>query len=233
MIKTYTITLREGNEAPKPELLRHWKEDHARLAAKILPGVKKYIQCHPIEIPGFQSDVARIAEMWWENVESYLNYLKWRQTDAAKPLLADEQKMTASRRIRFIAEEFVALDLYRDGKIARSENAFKTFAIGLKEGGRPMDEKILRYWKERHAPFAVKIIPGLCKYVQAHPVEVPEVQTEVARSAEIWWNNVETYQKYQDWRKTDAAKPLLADEQKMSASKRLRFVAKEFLVLER
>jgi hypothetical protein len=135
--------------------------------------------------------------------------------------------------MRFIAEEFIVLDLFRDGKIARSENAFKTFSIGLKEGGRPMDERILRYWREEHAPFAVKTIPGLCKYVLAHPVEVPGVQSEVARSAEIWWNSVETYQKYQDWRKTDAAKPLLADEQKMSASKRLRFVAKEFVVIER
>jgi hypothetical protein len=233
MIKTYSISLREGNKPPDEKLLRYWKDDHARLAAKSIPGVKKYIQCHPVEIPGFQSDVARIAELWWESVESFLEYQKWRQTDAAKPLLEDEKKMSASRRVRFAAQEFVVLDLFRDGKIRRTENVFKTFSIGLKEDGRPMDKEILRYWKEQHAPFAAKIIPGVGKYVQAHPIEIPGFQSDVTRIAETWWDSLETYQKYQKWRQTEAAKPLLADEQKMSASRRLRFAAREFLVVER
>ena len=110
MIKTYAIALREGNEPPDEKLLTYWKENHARLAAKIIPGVKKYIQNHPVDIPGFQSDVVRIAEMWWDSIESFQAYQKWRQTDAAKPLLADEQKMSASRRLRFAAREFLVVE---------------------------------------------------------------------------------------------------------------------------
>ena len=233
MIKTYAISLREGNEPPDEKLLKYWKEDHARLAAKIIPGVKKYIQSHPVDVPGFQSDVARIAEMWWDSVESFQAYQKWRQTDAAKVLLADEQKMSASRRLGFIADEYVVLDLFQQGKTPRTGKVLKTFAITLKEGGRPPDPEMLRYWKEEHARLAAKIIPGVSKYVQAHPLEVPEFQSDVGRIAETWWDSVETYQAYQKWRQTDAAKVLLADEKKMSASRRLRFAAREFLVVER
>lgn len=233
MIKSYAIALREGNQLPDEKLLRYWKENHAPLAAKIIPGARRYIQCHPVELPGFQSDVARIAEMWWDTVKSFQDYQEWRKTEAAKPLLADEQKMSASRRLRFVAEEYIVLDLFREGKSAWTDNVFKTFSIALKEDGRLPDEKILRYWREEHAPLAVKVIPGVRKYVQSHPIEVPGFQSDVARIAETWWDSVETYQEYQKWRQTEAAKVLIADEQKMSASRRLRFVAKEFLVFER
>jgi hypothetical protein len=233
MIKTYAISLKEGDQPPDEKLLKYWKEDHARLAAKIIPGIRKYIQSHPFDIPGFQSDVARIAEMWWDSIETFQAYQKWRQTDAAKPLLADEQKMSASRRLRFIAEEYVVLDRFEQGKTPRTEKGFKTFAITLREGGQPPDPGMLRYWKEEHARLAAKIIPGVSKYVQAHPLDVPGFPSDVGRIAETWWDSVETYQAYQKWRQTDAAKPLLADEQKMSASRRLRFAAREFLVVER
>ena len=233
MIKTYAIALREGNQLPDEKLLRYWKENHAPLAAKIIPGARKYIQCHPFEVPGFQSDVARIAEMWWDTVKSFQDYQEWRKTEAAKPLLADEQKMSASRRLRFVAEEYTVLDLFGEGKSAWTSNVFKTFSIALKEDGRLPDEKILRYWREEHASLAVKVIPGVRKYVQSHPIEVLGFQSDVARIAETWWDSVGTYQEYQKWRQTEAAKVLLADEQKMSASRRLRFAAKEFLVFER
>jgi hypothetical protein len=233
MIKTYSITLREGNQLPDENLLRYWKENHAPLAAKIIPGVRKYIQSHPTEIPGFVSDVARIAETWWDSVEAYQEYQKWRQTEAAKVLIADEQKMSASRRLRFIAEENIVLDLFHEGKISRTRDVIKTFSIGLKEEGQPMDEETLRYWKEDHAPLAIRIIPGLRKYVQAHPIEVTGYQSDITRIAETWWDSVEAYQEYQKWRQTEAAKVLIADEQKMSAGRRLRFAAQEFLVVER
>lgn len=80
------------------------------LAVKVIPGVRKYVQSHPIEVPGFQSDVARIAETWWDSVETYQEYQKWRQTEAAKVLIADEQKMSASRRLRFVAKEFLVFE---------------------------------------------------------------------------------------------------------------------------
>ena len=129
--------------------------------------------------------------------------------------------------------EYVLLDLFSEGKAARTPKVIKAFSIALKEEGRPPGEDLLRYWKENHAPLAVQLLPGLRKYVQSHPLEVPGFQFEVARVAETWWDGVEAYQNYQKWRQTEAAKPLLADEQKMSASRRLRFVAQEFLVMER
>jgi uncharacterized protein (TIGR02118 family) len=93
---------------------------------------------------------------------------------------------------------------------------------------------MLRYWKEKHAPLAARIIPGARKYVQNHPVIVPGVESDVDRIAEIWWDSIETYQKYLTWRQTEEGKILIEDEKKFSdPGRRLRFIAKEYLVVER
>ena len=103
MIKTLTF-LRRKPGISKEEFLRHWLEIHGPLAARVVPGLRRYVQSHPV--PGFESDIDGIVELWWDNVESFNAYLAWRQTDDSKVLREDEEKFVDTKKwVRFVAEE--------------------------------------------------------------------------------------------------------------------------------
>jgi len=86
------------------EFLRYWKEIHGPLAAKVVPGLRKYVQCHPL--PGFESEIDGIVELWWDNIEAFRYFLSWKETEEAKVLREDEKKfIDTSKWVRFVAEE--------------------------------------------------------------------------------------------------------------------------------
>lgn len=108
MIKTLTF-LRKKPGITREQFLRHWKEIHGPLAAKVVPGLRRYVQCHPV--PGFASDIDGIVELWWDNVDALKAFLEWRETDGARALKDDEEKFVDTRNwIRFVAEEHIFLD---------------------------------------------------------------------------------------------------------------------------
>jgi uncharacterized protein (TIGR02118 family) len=110
MIKSFTIGRRKPG-LTREEYLRYWNEKHAPLAAKVIPGLRKYIQNHAIEIPGYEFDIDGITEMWWDNLEALQNYFKWREQPEAKVLLDDEKKFSdPDRKLRFFAIEHEVLD---------------------------------------------------------------------------------------------------------------------------
>jgi uncharacterized protein (TIGR02118 family) len=93
------------------EFLRYWKEKHGPLAAKVIPGLRKYVQHHPVRIPGVEFKIDGIAEIWWDNLQSLENYLAWRQSAEAKVLIADEGKfIDTSQTLRLFAEEQVIVE---------------------------------------------------------------------------------------------------------------------------
>jgi uncharacterized protein (TIGR02118 family) len=231
MIKSFTIAEKTPGRIQNPEILRYWKEQHAPLAARTIPGVRKYVQNHPVTAPGIEMDIDRIAEMWWESIDSYQKYLTWRSTEGAKPLLEDEKRFSdPGQRHRFMAEEFVVVDRTPEGM---PKGVIKTFAVAVKNPERPQKPETLHYWKEKHAPLAARIIPGVIKYVQNHPLDAPGFESDIDRIAEIWWQNMEAYQFYIKWRQSEAGKELIEDERKFSdPGRRLRFVSQEHLVME-
>ncbi len=110
MIKRLTF-LKKKASLTQDEFLRYWKEKHGPLVAKIIPGVRKYIQCHPVRVPGIESEIDGIAELWWDNVKSFPNILTWRQSNEGRVLIEDEDKfLDKSKMIRFLAEEKVILE---------------------------------------------------------------------------------------------------------------------------
>ncbi len=93
------------------EYLRYWKEKHGPLAAKVIPGVRKYVQNHPIQIPGLEFDIDGLSQMWWDDLASLQNYFRWRQTDEAKVLIEDELKFSdPDRKLRFFGVEHIILE---------------------------------------------------------------------------------------------------------------------------
>lgn len=74
------------------------------------------------------------------------------------------------------------------------------------------DEEFYRYWKEKHGPLAAKVIPGLTKYIQNHPVRLPGVEYEWDGFVENWFDSLEAYQRMMTWRESDEARVLIDDE---------------------
>jgi uncharacterized protein (TIGR02118 family) len=110
MIKCFFMIKKKINFTQE-EFLRYWKEKHGPLAAKAIPGLKKYVQYHPVEVPGVEFKIDGIAEIWWDNLQSLENYLAWRRSAEAKVLIADEEKFVdTSQSIRFFAEEQVIVE---------------------------------------------------------------------------------------------------------------------------
>ena len=110
MVKLCSV-LRRKPGLTAEEFQRYWKEKHAALASNIIPGLKKYIQNHPLKMPGFECEIDGIAEIWWDSIEALQNYLAWRQTQEAKMLIEDENKFIDKNAWqRFLALEYVVVE---------------------------------------------------------------------------------------------------------------------------
>jgi len=110
MVKTLSIFKRKPGLTPE-EFLQYWKDEHAPLAARVIPGLRKYVQNHRLKISGFEFEIDGIAEIWWDNLEALQSYLAWRQTEEAKVLIEDENKfIDKSSWQRFFAVEYVVVE---------------------------------------------------------------------------------------------------------------------------
>ena len=101
--------LKRRSDISQDEFLRYWKEEHAPLAARIIPGLRRYVHNRPADVPGVENDIDGIAELWFDDLEALRNYWAWRQSDAAKPLIEDEKKFSERSKvwIKLFAEELV------------------------------------------------------------------------------------------------------------------------------
>ena len=68
MIKTVGLLTRRP-DISRAEFHRHWREVHAPLVLA-LPGVRRYVQCRPVEGPGIEAEYDGIAEVWYDDLES-------------------------------------------------------------------------------------------------------------------------------------------------------------------
>ncbi len=104
------VMIRRKNNMTVDEFSRHWREVHAPLVVRHVPGLRKYVQNHPIRVAGFESNVDGVTEEWFDDLDALQNYRNLRQTNDVrlKPLLDDEPKFVDfSSRIYFIAEEHI------------------------------------------------------------------------------------------------------------------------------
>jgi uncharacterized protein (TIGR02118 family) len=79
-------------------------------------------------------------------------------------------------------------------------------------------EECARYWYEKHAPFALKIIPkdvidGIKKYIQNPAISIPGgAEQPFDGMIELHFNNFKSLQKWNEWYFSDAGKALQNDE---------------------
>lgn len=71
---------------------KYWREKHGPLCVRILPGLRKYNQNHIVKGSGVEDAGFGIAEIYFDDLEAYNRFMKWRHSEEAKELLNDENK---------------------------------------------------------------------------------------------------------------------------------------------
>ncbi|MGD0780799.1 MAG: EthD domain-containing protein [Dehalococcoidales bacterium] len=110
MIKVIVVVKRKPGIS-REEFYKYWKEVHGPLVAKHIPGLRKYIQNHFIEVPGYEYEGDGIIETWYDSVESYLKSMEFSKNKESRPLLEDWAKIAdMSPPKMWIVEEHVIKD---------------------------------------------------------------------------------------------------------------------------
>ncbi len=111
MIKSIVVARRKP-ELTRAEFYTYWEKTHGPLAAKYMPGVRRYVQNHLVEVPGMQFEEDGVVEMWYDDVESYLNTMKYLQSDEGRFLAEDGQKFADIKQSQvWIVEEHVIKEM--------------------------------------------------------------------------------------------------------------------------
>ncbi len=92
MIKSISLAYRKPS-LTREEFSKYWLEQHGPMAARMFPGLRKYVQNHFVNVPGREFEGDGIVEMWWDNVEAYINSMKYLQTPEGRPLFLDGAKV--------------------------------------------------------------------------------------------------------------------------------------------
>jgi uncharacterized protein (TIGR02118 family) len=91
MIKSITIAHKKPGMTDA-EFNWHWKEVHGPLAARLIPGVRRYVQNHLLVAPGYNFEGNGIVEMWYDDLASYEKSMAFLRSPAAKELQEDGPK---------------------------------------------------------------------------------------------------------------------------------------------
>jgi uncharacterized protein (TIGR02118 family) len=90
------------------EFTKYWKEIHAFVALNNIPGLVKYVQNHKVKLNDREPVYDGIAELWFQDLESFLYMGKWYRSDEGKILRDDEAKfIDTSKMVSYVCEEAV------------------------------------------------------------------------------------------------------------------------------
>lgn len=110
MIKSIALAHRRTG-LTREEYNKYWLEQHGPLAARMIPGMRKYVQNHFVTVPGRDYEGDGIVEMWYDDVEAFEKSMAFLQSEAGKELMADGAKFAEMRGGGlWIVEEHVIKD---------------------------------------------------------------------------------------------------------------------------
>ena len=107
------------------------------------------------------------------------------------------------------------------------------FVAMMKRKSGMTAEEFSQYWYEKHAPLVMEVLPGIKRYVQNHAVKLPGRTGEprVDGILELWFEDLESWQRFTDWYFSDDGKVLRDDELKfIDMSTVISFVAEEKVI---
>jgi uncharacterized protein (TIGR02118 family) len=108
MIKTIALAHKKTG-LTREEYNKYWLENHAPMAAKLIPYMKRYVQNHFIEVPGLTYEGDGIVEMWYDDIEAWQ---KSKQAVFSNQELAKDAANFAQMRSGYfwVVEEHVIID---------------------------------------------------------------------------------------------------------------------------
>jgi uncharacterized protein (TIGR02118 family) len=111
LIKTIALAYRKTGTT-REEYNKYWLEQHAPMAARDIPYVRKYVQNHFIEVPGRQVQGDGIVEMWFDDLESWKKSNDYVMSEAGRSVREDGQKFAEMRAGGFfwVVDEHVIKD---------------------------------------------------------------------------------------------------------------------------
>lgn len=96
MIKSIALAHRKSG-LTREEYNRYWKEKHGPLAARLFPGLRKYVQNHLVDVPGMEYEGDGIVEMWYDDVEAFQYSMEFMRTEEGRVLMEDGAKFAVMR----------------------------------------------------------------------------------------------------------------------------------------
>lgn len=107
MIKSIVVARKKPGLTVQ-EFNHYWKEIHGPLAARLIPGLRRYVQNHMVPIQGMEYDGDGVVEMWYDDVEAYQKSMEYLRSPEGKPLMEDGDKFADMTDARvWIVEEHV------------------------------------------------------------------------------------------------------------------------------
>jgi len=107
MIKVISVVYKKP-DISKENFYRYWKEIHGPLVARALPRMKKYVQNHLIQVPGYEYEGDGLIETWYDDVNAFQQDMAFTRLPEARPLGADGTKILEIGKLKiWIAEEHI------------------------------------------------------------------------------------------------------------------------------
>ncbi len=91
MIKSISLAYRKKG-LTREEFSKYWLEQHGPMAARVFPGLRRYVQNHFVTIPGREVEGDGIVEMWWDDIKAFENSMKFLETPEGRSLALDGAK---------------------------------------------------------------------------------------------------------------------------------------------
>ena len=111
MIKSIALAHRKTGMT-REEYNRYWNEERGPLAASMIPGLRRYVQNHFVEVPGMEFHGDGIVEMWYDDVSAWQNSMKFIHSEEGLALREDVMKFAEmqGKGGLWIVEEHVIMD---------------------------------------------------------------------------------------------------------------------------
>ncbi len=107
----------------------------------------------------------------------------------------------------------------------------KSMTLFKRKPGTTLEE-FNRYWKEKHGPTVMKILPGVKRYVQSHVVDLGKGEPKYDGAAEVWFANIEDYKKAAAFYLSPQGKVIQDDEAKFIDRSRMLVIVVEERVMK-
>jgi len=89
-------------------------------------------------------------------------------------------------------------------------------------------KQFLSFWLDKHGALVVENIPGVLHYTQNHPITSPGAADDADGITEMWFEDMDAYNDYMEWRDSDEATIMKESEEKfLDESQTRRYVVEE------